>query len=51
MANGNRPAPEFWREAVRSALTSGRTRRGIAKDLNIKGRSYQLRDLEDTRKG
>ena len=26
MGNGNRPAPEFRREAVRLALTSGRTR-------------------------
>jgi transposase len=27
MGNGNRPTPEFRREAVRLALTSGRTRR------------------------
>ena len=35
MGNGNRPTPEFRREAVRLALTSGRTRREIAKDLGI----------------
>ncbi len=35
MANGNRPTPEFRREAVRLALTSGRTRREIAEDLGI----------------
>ena len=35
MGNGNRPAPEFRREAVRLALTSGRTRREIAEDLGI----------------
>ena len=33
MGNGNRPTPEFRREAVRLALTSGRTRREIAEDL------------------
>lgn len=33
--NGNRPTPEFRREAVRLALTSGRTRREIAEDLGI----------------
>ncbi len=27
MGNGNRPTPEFRREAVRLALSSGRTRR------------------------
>ena len=27
MGNGNSPTPEFRREAVRLALTSGRTRR------------------------
>ncbi|WP_267140509.1 phage integrase N-terminal SAM-like domain-containing protein, partial [Anianabacter salinae] len=32
MGNGNRPTPEFRREAVRLALTSGRTRREIAED-------------------
>jgi len=35
MGNGNRPTPEFRREAVRLALTSGRTRREIADDLGI----------------
>ena len=35
MRNGNRPTPEFRREAVRLALTSGRTRREIAEDLGI----------------
>lgn len=35
MENGNRPTPEFRREAVRLALTSGRTRREIAEDLGI----------------
>jgi transposase len=35
MSNGNRPTPEFRREAVRLALTSGRTRREIADDLGI----------------
>jgi transposase len=35
MGNGNRPTPEFRREAVRLALTSGRTRREIAVDLGI----------------
>ena len=35
MGNGNRSAPEFRREAVRLALTSGRTRREIAEDLGI----------------
>lgn len=29
MRNGNRPTPEFRREAVRLALTSGRPRREI----------------------
>jgi transposase len=33
--NGNRPAPQFRREAVRLALTSGRTHREIAEDLGI----------------
>lgn len=33
MANGNRPTPEFRRQAVRLALTRGRTRREIADDL------------------
>jgi transposase len=35
MGNGNRPTPEFRREAVRQALTSGRTRREIADDLGM----------------
>jgi transposase len=35
MPNGKRPTPEFRREAVRLALTSGRTRGEIADDLGI----------------
>ena len=35
MSKGKRPTPEFRREAVRLALTSGRTRRDIADDLGI----------------
>lgn len=35
MGNGYRPTPEFRREAVRLALTSGRTRREIAEDLGV----------------
>ncbi len=35
MGNGNRPTPEFRREAVRLALTSGRTRREVAEDLGV----------------
>lgn len=35
MSQGKRPTPEFRREAVRLALTSGRTRREIAEDLDI----------------
>lgn len=35
MSQGKRPTPEFRREAVRLALTSGRTRREIAEDLGI----------------
>jgi transposase len=35
MGKGNRPTPEFRREAVRVALTSGRTRREIAEELGI----------------
>lgn len=35
MRNGNRPTPEFRREAVRLALTNDRTRREIAEDLGI----------------
>jgi transposase len=33
MGSGNRPTPEFRREAVRLAQTSGRMRREIAEDL------------------
>lgn len=39
MGRGNRPAPEFRREAVRLALTSGRTRREIAEAASSPGRS------------
>ena len=35
MGNGNKPTPEFRREAVRLVLTSGRTRREITEDLGI----------------
>lgn len=35
MGTGNRPTREFRREAVRLALTGGRTRREIAEDLGI----------------
>jgi transposase len=35
MGKRNRPTPEFRRESVRLALTSGRTRREIAEDLGI----------------
>ena len=35
MGRGIRPTPEFRRESVRLALTSGRTRREIAEDLGI----------------
>ena len=35
MGNGNRPTAAFRREAVRLALTSGRTRREVAADLGI----------------
>lgn len=35
MGNGTRPRPEFRREAVRLALSSGRTGREIAEDLGI----------------
>lgn len=35
MGHGNRPTPEFRREADRLALASGRTRREIAEDLDI----------------
>lgn len=36
MGKGNRPTPEFRREAVRLTLTSGRTRLEIAADLGIR---------------
>ena len=48
MGNGNRPTPEFRREAVRLALTSGRTRREIAEDLGI-GLSTRARWLSQER--
>jgi transposase len=48
MGNGNRPTPEFRREAVRLALTNGRTRREIAEDLAI-GLSTLTRWLRDER--
>ena len=35
MGNGNRPTPEFRREAVRLTLTSGQTRQEIAEDRGI----------------
>ena len=35
MGRGNRSTPEFRREAVRLALTSGRTRKEVAEDLGI----------------
>ncbi|WP_083098655.1 transposase [Pseudophaeobacter leonis] len=35
MSHGKRQTPEFRREAVRLALTSGRTRREIAGDLGV----------------
>lgn len=35
MSHGNRPTPEFRREAVRLALTSGRTRKEVAYDLGV----------------
>jgi transposase len=50
MGNGNRPTPEFRREAVRLALTSGRTRREIAEDLGI-GLSTLTRWLGQERDG
>ena len=48
MGNGNRPTPEFRREAVRLALTSGRTRREIADDLGS-GLSTLTRLLREER--
>lgn len=48
MGNGNRPTPEFRREAVRLALSSGRTRREIAEDLGI-GLSTLMRWLGQER--
>ena len=35
MGRGNKTTPEFRREAVRLALTSGRTRKEVADDLGI----------------
>lgn len=50
MGNGNRPTPEFRREAVRLALTSGRTRREIAEDrLRAKGTARERNALHKTR--
>lgn len=48
MGNWNRLTPGFRREAVRLALTSGRTRREIAKDLGI-GLSTPTRWLRQER--
>ena len=48
MGRGNRATPEFRREAVRLALTSGRTRREIAEDLGI-GLSTLTRWVSDGR--
>lgn len=48
MRSGNRPTPDFRREAVRLALTSGRTRREIAEDLGI-GLSMLTRWLSQQR--
>jgi transposase len=35
MGNENRPTPKFRREAMRLALTRGRTQRETAEDLGI----------------
>ena len=35
MGRGSRPTPEFRREAVRLALTCGRTRQEVADDLGV----------------
>ena len=35
MSRGRKVTPEFRREAVRLALTSGRTRREVADDLGV----------------
>jgi len=48
MGNGNRPTPEFRREAVRLALTGGRARREIAEDPGI-GSSTLTRWLSQQR--
>lgn len=48
MSHGKRPTPEFRREAVRLALTSGRTRREIADDLGV-GLSTLTRWVRDDR--
>jgi Transposase len=62
MGNGNKPTPEFRREAVRLALTSGRTRREIAEDQGVglstltrwlgqdRGRSFRPVDCQCDRK-
>lgn len=50
MRKGNRPTPEFRREAVRLALTSGRTRQKISLDLGI-GLSTLTRWLGQERDG
>ena len=50
MGNGNRPTPEFRREAVRLALTNGWTRREIAEEPGI-GLSTLTRWLRDERDG
>lgn len=42
MGNGNRPTPEFRREAVRLTLNSGRTLREIAEDLGIGSEAGKL---------
>jgi transposase len=48
MSRGSRPTAEFRREAVRPALTSGRSRRELAEDLGI-GLSTLTRRLSHDR--
>ena len=48
MGNGNRPTPEFRREAVRLALTRGHTRREIAEGLGIGLSTLQADDGQRT---
>lgn len=48
MGKGRRPTAEFRREAIRLALTSGRTRREVADDLGI-GLSTLTRWLSQSR--